>query len=131
MSRAKHITPAEAVHAHERNMHAGKPLTKMKDGGEVMIRKDTRMVDPKGMGMGPRTVKPPLPQQASPTAVAARSGQAKPVARPVSPGGGALKKGGKVACMAMGGVAKIRHNQASKSGKPIAGAQKKFRGNVI
>lgn len=119
MSRAKHITPAAAVHKHERAMHAGKPLTKMKDGGEVMMRKITRAVDPKGMGGRPvRAVNAPMP------------GQTKPVARPVAPSAAAMKKGGKVACMAMGGVAKIRHNQASKSGKPIAGAQKKF-GNLI
>lgn len=49
--------------------------------------------------------------------------------RPVAPSGAPMKKGGR-ACMAAGGVAKIRHNQATKAGKPTAGAQKKF-GNLI
>jgi hypothetical protein len=94
MSRAKMITPATAVHKHERAMHKGQPLTPMKNGGEVMRKK---------MNMGGP-------------------------ARPVAPSGAPMKKGGR-ACMAAGGIAKIRHNQATKAGAPKA-AGKKF-GNLI
>lgn len=34
------VSPASAVHKHERNMHKGKPLTKMAKGGSVSKRAD-------------------------------------------------------------------------------------------
>lgn len=50
-------------------------------------------------------------------------------ARPVSPAGSPMKKGGR-ACMAAGGVAKVRHNQATKAGAPKA-PKGRFKGPVI
>jgi hypothetical protein len=32
------VTPAEAVHKHERHLHPGKPLTKLANGGRAMVR---------------------------------------------------------------------------------------------
>ena len=34
------VSPAEAVHKHEKNMHKGKPLTKMAKGGSASKRAD-------------------------------------------------------------------------------------------
>jgi hypothetical protein len=34
------VTPAEAVHKHEKNMHKGKALTKMAKGGSASKRAD-------------------------------------------------------------------------------------------
>lgn len=93
-----------------------------KRGGEVMRKK---------MMVGGPMNKPPLPAQASPTAVAARMkmpGQENRPVRPVTPAGAPMKKGGR-ACMAAGGVAKIRHNEATKAGAPKAAGKKM--GNLI
>lgn len=96
MSRAKALSPATAVHKHERNMHKGKPLTPMKDGGRAgataMIRKD------------PKTM----------------------MQRPMM----AMKTGGR-ACMAAGGVGKIRHKQATPSGAPKAAPKRFKKGGLI
>jgi hypothetical protein len=83
------LTPGEAVHKHERNMHAGKPLTPMKTGGVVG---DTNMNKPKTM---PK-----------------------------------LAKGGR-ACMAAGGVGKIRHKQATPAGAPKAAPKRFKKGGLI
>lgn len=66
----------------------------------------------------------------------AKGGPVKKNMHPVAPSGSPIKTGPMEKMpkarqvFAAGGVAKIRHNQATKAGKPTAGAQKKF-GNLI
>lgn len=104
MSRAKTLTPAVAVHRHERNMHAGKPLIPMKRGGKV---EDS-------MKKAKMATKPMSPK------------------RPVAPSGAPLNmaKGGR-ACMAAGGAAKVRKDVATPAGKPKGATNRTKMTNLI
>ncbi len=99
------ITPAKAVHKHERALHKGKPLTPMKTGGQAGVD---------SMKKAKMATKPMSPK------------------RPVAPSGAPLNmaKGGR-ACMAAGGAAKVRKDVATPAGKPKGATNRTKMTNLI
>ncbi len=72
------VTPASAVHKHERNMHKGEPLTKFASGGAVEGEGSKSRLDRKGRGgKGKTTVN---------VIVASGQSEPKPVPVPMPPG---------------------------------------------
>ena len=136
---------AKDVHKHEKAMHPGKPLTPMKKGGRACMAGG-------GIASAPPPRPRPAPLPAAPVKTLmgdnkmptrpvkpmhsvggnkyAEGGPVKKNMRPVAPSGSPIKTGPMEKMpktrqvFAAGGVAKIRHNQATKAGKPTAGAQK-------
>lgn len=153
-------TAGTAVHKHEKAMHPGKALTPMKKGGRACMAAGGGAFSagpaPKMAARASPTpnrfARPVKPAPGVKTLVGDNKMPTRPVnsfggskyaeggvvkkKNPVAPSGTAVKGGPKEkmpkarAVFAAGGVAKIRHNQATKAGKPTAGAQKKF-GNLI
>lgn len=153
-------TAGTAVHKHEKAMHPGKALTPMKKGGRAcmaagggafsagpapkMATKATpapnRFARPVKATGGAKTLvgdnkMPTRPMNSFGGSKYAEGGVVKKK-NPVAPSGSPIKTGPKEnmpkarQVFAAGGVAKIRHNQATAAGKPTAGAQKKF-GSLI
>lgn len=141
---------AKDVHKHEKAMHPGKPLTPMKKGGRACMADGGRAGAPMAkmpmaapvspvktlMGDNKRPPMPGKPMHSTGGIKYAKGGPVKKNMHPVAPSGSPIKTGPMEKMpktrqvFAAGGVAKIRHNQATKAGKPTAGAQKKF-GNLI
>jgi hypothetical protein len=116
-------TVAQGVHKHEKKMHKGEPLTPMKKGGRACMfgggvaKPATPAVPNVGRAGAPA---PSMPMRRKATQPASQAAPKKTL----------MNDAKKPMKFAAGGVAKIRHNQATSAGAPKA-APRKFKGTLI
>ncbi len=140
---------AKGVHAHERHLHKGQPLTKLKDGGKVKKPYATDSLNDKNDSTSPdfegnlRDM-PDMAMREGETIKEFNERQYKAERAGKVPGwnkesrddyemesgrkprGAAYAKGGKVACLAAGGAAKYRRGEAKPVPKTPRGGNPQY-----